>query len=95
VVYGRAPPSLRAYTPGAVRLPAVHHQLMDQDELLLHTRERREQAQNHYKLLYDRKHRELEFNEGDWVWLHLLHRSIASLNVVGHGKLGPKFYGSF
>jgi hypothetical protein len=39
VVYGGAPPSLRAYTPGEARLPAVHHQLMDRDELLLHTRE--------------------------------------------------------
>jgi hypothetical protein len=54
-----------------------------------------EQAQNHYKLRYDHKHWELEFNEGDWVWLHLLHRPIASLNVTDHGKLGPKFYGSF
>jgi hypothetical protein len=31
---------------------------------------------------------------GDWIWLRL-HRPIASLNVAGRGKLGPKFYGPF
>jgi hypothetical protein len=91
-VYGGAPPSLRTYTPGEARLPAVHHQLMDRDKLLLHTWERLEQAQNHYKLQYDRKHRELKFSEVDWVWLRLLHRPVASLNVAGRGKLGLKFY---
>jgi transposase InsO family protein len=29
VVYGRDPPSLRAYTPGAARLPTVHNQLLE------------------------------------------------------------------
>jgi hypothetical protein len=95
VVYSKEPPSLRAYTSGEARLPTVHHQLMDRDELLQHACERLEQDQNHYKLQYDRKHRELEFSEGDWVWLHLIHRLIASLNVADRGKLGPKFYGLF
>jgi hypothetical protein len=95
VVYGREPPSLCAYTPGEARLPVVHHQLLDWDELLPLARERLEQAQNYYKLQYDRKHRELEFSERDWVWLHLLHCPIASLNVASRGKLGPKFYDPF
>jgi hypothetical protein len=54
-----------------------------------------EQAQQHYKAYNDKQHRELEFKVDDWVWLHLLNRSIASLEVKGHGKLGPKFYGPF
>jgi hypothetical protein len=32
---------------------------------------------------------------GEWAWLHLLHRPIASLDVKGCGKLGPKFFGPF
>jgi hypothetical protein len=51
--------------------------------------------EKHTYLQYDRKHQDLEFSQGDWVWLRLLHRSIASLNVTGQGKLGPKFYGPF
>jgi hypothetical protein len=57
--------------------------------------EQLEQAQNHYKLQYDRNHQELEFNPGDWVWLRLLHRPVASLNVIGRGKLGLKYYDPF
>jgi hypothetical protein len=44
---------------------------------------------------YDRKHREVTFAIGQWVWLCLIHRLLASLNVKGCAKLGPKFYGSF
>jgi hypothetical protein len=34
VVYGRDPPSVRSYTPGEARLPAVHQQLSERDEFL-------------------------------------------------------------
>jgi hypothetical protein len=32
---------------------------------------------------------------GQWVWLHLIHCPIVSLDVKGRGKLGPKFYRPF
>jgi hypothetical protein len=44
-------------------------QLMERDEFICQVRERLKQAQNHYKLWYDRNHRELEFHLEDWVWL--------------------------
>jgi hypothetical protein len=69
--------------------------MLEHDEFLMEIRERLEQAQQHYKMYYDRGHRELEFEEGQWVWLHLLHRQVASLDVKGRGKLGPQFYGLF
>jgi hypothetical protein len=31
----------------------------------------------------------------DWVWLRLLNRSVASLDITGREKLGPRFYGPF
>jgi hypothetical protein len=37
----------------------------------------------------------LEYAIGEWVWLWLLHRSIASLEVQARGKMGPKFYSPF
>jgi hypothetical protein len=49
-----------------------------------------EQAQQYYKLHYDRKHREVEFQVGQLVWLGLISRPLASLEVQGRGKLGPK-----
>jgi hypothetical protein len=48
-----------------------------------------------HKAFYDRKHRQLDFMVGEWSWLHLLHRPIASLDVKGHGKLEPKFFEPF
>jgi hypothetical protein len=49
----------------------------------------------YYKLFYDRTHRDMSFQVGQWVWLRLLHRPITSLDTKGKGKLGPKFYGPF
>jgi hypothetical protein len=95
VVYGRDPPVLRSYTDGESRLLAVQHLLYERDEFLAEVRDRLEQAQQYHKLHYDRKHREVEFTVGQWVWLRLLHRPITSMQVQGRGKLGPRYFGPY
>jgi hypothetical protein len=35
------------------------------------------------------------FQTGDWVWLKLSHRPLASLHVRGRTKLGPRYYGPY
>jgi len=95
LVYGRPPPSIRSYVPGDARLPTVEKAMEDRDEFLSEVRDRLEQAQQQHKVAYDRRHRELQFSPGEWVWLRLLHRPVASLQVKGRGKLGPKFFGPF
>ena len=87
MVYGREPPALRAYEPGEARLPAVEQQLLERDEFIAEIRDRLEQAQQYSKHQYDKKHRELSFAVGQWVWLRLLHRSVTSLKIQGRGKL--------
>jgi len=37
----------------------------------------------------------VHYAPGQWVWLRLLHRPAASLDVRGRGKLGPRFFGPF
>jgi hypothetical protein len=59
---------------------------------LAEVRDRLEQAQQHYKAIYDSKHRPVEFSPGQWFWLRLLHRPVASLQVHCRGKLGPNFF---
>jgi hypothetical protein len=44
---------------------------------------------------YDQNHREMEFQEGDWVWLRLHHCIAATLTDKDQGKLASKFYGPF
>jgi hypothetical protein len=67
VVYGRDPPSMSAYTPGEARLPVVQQQMEERDEFLMESRERLHQSQQHYKAVYDSKHREVTFQAGQWV----------------------------
>jgi hypothetical protein len=94
VVYGREPPSVHAYTVGEERLSVVQQQLTKRDKFLMEIKDRLEQAQQ-YKLYYDRKHREVEFQVGQWVWLRRMNCPMASLEIKGHGKLWPKFVGPF
>ena len=95
--YGRPPPSIRSYALGDARLLAVQKAMKERDEFLAEVRDRLEQAQQHYKAAYDRRHHLVQFVSGQWMWLCLLHRCrpVASLQVKGRGKLGPKFFGPF
>jgi hypothetical protein len=54
-----------------------------------------EQAQQRYKGAYDKDHRDVQFQVGQWVCLRFLHCSMASLDVKGKGKSGPNFFGLF
>jgi hypothetical protein len=47
------------------------------------------------KRYYDRAHRSVSFQVGDWVLLRLRHRAAASLPQTPTGKLSPKFYGPY
>jgi hypothetical protein len=78
-----------------MRVSAVAQQLTEREEFLAEIRDHLEQAQQHYKSYYDKKHRDLQFLVHDWVWLHLLNRPVASLDITGHEKLGPRFYGPY
>jgi hypothetical protein len=64
IIYGREPPSMRAYTTRDTRLLAVQHQVTVRDDFLVEIKERLEQAQQYYKLHYNCKHREVEFQVG-------------------------------
>jgi hypothetical protein len=78
-----------------LHMPAVDQQLGAQDEFIIKVRDCLVQAQQQYKAAYDKNHRPLTFEVGDWVWLQLLHWPVASLSVHSHGELSPRFYGSF
>jgi hypothetical protein len=93
--FGHDPPAMCTFNTKDARSPAVHNQLFDWDEFVMEIRERLEQAQQCYKLFYDRQHRDVVYEPGQWVWLHLLHRPITSLSLASKGKLGPKFFGPF
>ena len=95
VVYGRDPPSLRSYEQGATRVPAVARTLEERVEFLADIRHRLEQAQAVQKHHYDRLHRDIDIQVGEWVLLRLRQRPTASMPDSSAGKLKPRFYGPY
>jgi hypothetical protein len=93
VVFGRDPPSLLPYQPGSARVVALDKQLQHRDEFLPEVRESLLQAQDFMKASYDRGHRDVEFQVGDWVWLRLHQRSAVAIKDKAVAKLAPRFYG--
>jgi hypothetical protein len=68
------------FEPGTAWTEAAGDLLRTRDEILAEVRERLLQAHQMSKKYYDAHHREAEFAVGDWVWLHLLHRTTRSLD---------------
>ena len=95
VVYGREPPALLPYHPGTSQVAAVDKQLQTRDEFLADIRDRLIQSQVTMKSYQDRHRREVEFHEGDWVWLRLQQRTAVSVTSATPNKLGPKFFGPY
>ena len=63
--------------------------------MLAEVRQRLLQVQQLSKKYYDAGLHDLEFALGDWIWLHLLHRTTKSLEPRAKGKLGPRYAGPF
>jgi hypothetical protein len=95
LVYGRYPPSVRAYDTSETRVVAVAKSMEDHDAFLADVRVCLEQAQQHAKQYYDKKHRDISFAIGDWVWLRVRHRLPASLLDATKGKLRLRYYGPY
>jgi len=95
LVYGRPAPSLLSYIPGTARVEAVGQQLEARDVLLQQARFKLSQAQNRMKKVYDKGHKEREFQMGDLVYVKLhpyrQHTVSRRLNM----KLAAKFYGPY
>lgn len=95
IVYGREPPSIRSYAPGDTRVPAVAKSMEERDEFLADVRYRLEQAQATQKRHYDKAHRHVEYQVGDWALLRLRQRAASSLPQAATGKLKPRFFGPY
>ena len=56
---------------------------------------RRAIAGEHPPALRLKHRREVEFHEGDWVWLRLQQRTAVGVTSATPNKLGPKFFGPY
>jgi hypothetical protein len=95
VVYGRSPPPIPPYQLGTAKTETVDTMLSKHDEFLREVQTRLTQAQEYARQYYDTHHRDLEFQQGAWVWLRLLNRPTHSLVPGPHTKLSPKYAGPY
>jgi hypothetical protein len=95
VVYGRDPPTIRSYEPGETRVAAVARDMEERDAFLADVRYRLEQAQLVQKHHYDRHHRQVAYQVGDWAWLRLRPHTMSSLHQAPTGKLKPRYIGPY
>jgi hypothetical protein len=95
VVYGRDPPTIRSYETGDARVAAVAQEMEYRAAFLDDIRVRLEQAQAVQKRAYDKHHRPVVFQVGDWALLRLRQRAAASLPRTVSGKLKPRFVGPY
>jgi hypothetical protein len=94
VVYGREPPALLPYHPGTSQVADIDKQLHARDEFLADIRDRL-MSQVTMKSYQDKHRREVEFHEGDWVWLRLQQRTTVGVTSATPHKLGSKFFGPY
>ena len=95
VVYGRDPPTIRSYEPGDTRVAAVARNMEERDEFLADIRYRLEQAQAVQKKHYDKLHRHVAYQVGDWALLRLRQRAASSIPQAVTGKLKPCYFGPY
>jgi hypothetical protein len=74
---------------------AVDAHLQACDEFLGEIRKRLLLSQDVMKQQHDKKHRELTFEDGDWVWLSLHHHTAVGITELKQTKLSPRFYGPY
>jgi len=95
VVYGRDPPTIRSYEPGETRVAAVARDMEERTAFLADVRYHLEQAQAVHKRHYDKQHRPVSYEVGDWALLRLRQRVPSSLPQSTTGKLKARFLGPY
>ncbi|GJT12040.1 transposon ty3-G gag-pol polyprotein [Tanacetum coccineum] len=86
---------VQQYVPGTTKVQEVDDYLCDRDEVLKQLRSNLIVAQNRMKVNADRHRRELEFNEGDLVYIKLQPYRQSSVVSRYSAKLAPRCFGPY
>ena len=94
ITYGKPPPAILDYLPGASSVEAVDFLLSSRQEMFETLRGKLERAQCKMKRYADSHRRDVSFEVGDWVYVRLRpHRQTSIANK--YQKLGKRYYGPY
>ena len=94
-LYGRPPPHVPMYPIESSPVHEVDQALKTRDELLLQLKINLVAATNRMKQTADKNRREVEFQEGDMVYLKLHPYRQSSVFKRAHYKLASRFFGPY
>ena len=94
-LYGRPPPSVPMDSIGSSPVHEVDHALQTRDELLRQLKSNLAAAANRMKQTADKKRRDVEFKEGDMVYLRLHPYRQSSVFKRAHQKLCSRYFGPY
>ena len=94
-LYGRLPPTFPLYETNSSPVNEVDHNLQVRDTLLRNLKQNLANARNRMKPLADRGRRDVEFTEGDLVYLKLQPYRQQITFRRAYQKLACKFFGPF
>lgn len=94
-LYGRDPPRLVKVQQGSTGVSSLEERLLERDAILDELRGYLLQAQQHMKLVADKKRRPVTFEVEDWVYLKLQPYRQKSMANRPFQKLAARYYGPF
>ncbi|XP_068663019.1 uncharacterized protein [Aristolochia californica] len=94
ILYDRDPPHLLSYAKGSTRVDTVDQALLNHDQLLEFSTLCLQKAQARMKAYYDQHHHDIQYNQGDFVLLHLQPYHQHSIAGTRH-NLSLKYFGPF
>ncbi|XP_062099393.1 transposon Ty3-I Gag-Pol polyprotein isoform X1 [Humulus lupulus] len=94
-VYGRAPPTIPAYTRGSTTIQAVENDLLSRDTILQQLKDNLLQAQHRMRQQANKKRRDIEFKVGELVLVKLQPYRQATVAKRLNYKLCRRYFGPF
>lgn len=95
ITFGKKPPNIPDYIAGTSHIDAMDDFLVDREVVFANLKKKLIKAQQTMKHFADNNRCDVNFREGDWVFVKLQPRRKTSVTGTTTSKLSKRFYGPF